>query len=292
MIRVEKARLKHFEAVYRLVVRLDNRYNSKSDWKRLFIDHFNSGETYCGYILLDNDKVVGFLGLVFAKRKFGGRETKFCNMTSWIVDSQYRNRSLFLLKPVLRLKDCIITNFTASKTVSTILNTLNFEGLGDVLCIILPLPTLSTFRVFCERTKILFNRKAKRHLNVEEKRLYSDHSFLDSKCIHILLKKSVDSCYIIAKRSVWRGIPLLQLHYVSNSKLFAKCIDALRVIAAVRFRVVSIMVDKRFLKGEKIRCVINYKLQSPRYYKSNLTKQTEDLDNIDHLYSEFMLLNI
>ena len=292
MIKVEKARLKHFEAVYRIVARLDSRYNSKSDWKRLFIDHFNSGETYYGYILLDNDEVVGFLGLIFAKRKIDGLETNFCNITSWIVEREYRSQSLSLLKPVLRLKDYIITTFTGSKTVSIILNTLKFKGLGDDLFIIVPLLTLSTFRVFNGRTRILFNRKTKRYLNVEEKRLYSDHSFPGSKCIHILFKESFDTCYIIAKRPVWKGIPFLQIHYISNVELFAKCIDALRVIAPLRFRVVSIMVDKRFLKGEKIRGAINYKLKSPRYYKSNLTNPTEDLDNIDHLYSEFMLLNI
>lgn len=291
MIKVEKARINHFEAVYGLLVRLYS-HNSKSDWKRLFVDHFNSGETYFGYILLDNEKVVGFLGLVFAKREIDGLETRFCNLTSWIVDFKYRNKSLLLLKPVLKLKNYIITNFTGSETVGMILDTLKFKGLGDDLFIILPLPTLSAFRVLNGSTRIFFNKKTKRHLNVQEKRLYNDHSFSGSKCIHILFKKSFNTCYIIAKRPVWKGIPFLQVHYISNRELFAECIDALRVIAPLRFRVVSIMVDKRFLKGEKIRGAINYKLKSPRYYKSNLTNPTEDLDNIDHLYSEFMLLNI
>lgn len=292
MIKVEKASLKHFEAVYQLLVKFNDQYNAKSDWKNLFIDHFNSGETYCGYILLDNDKVVGFLGLIFAKRKIGGSEVKFCNIGNWIVLAEYRNRSMALLRPVLKLNNYVLTNFTASKTVGTIFKTLKFKELGDGLCIILPLPTLSTFRVFNKRTKILFNKETKRHLNDEEKRIYSDHSFPGFKCIHILFKKSFDTCYIIAKRSIWKGIPFLQIHYVSNSEIFAKCIDTLRVIAPFRFRVVSIMVDKRFLKGEKIKYVINYKLQSPRFYKSNLTNSPEDLDNIDHLYSEFVVLNI
>jgi len=292
MIKIEKACFKHFDAVYRLVVRIDDRCNSKNDWKNLFIDHFNSGETYSGYILLDNDKVVGFLGLIFAKRKIGGYEVKFCNFTSWIVLKEYRNRSMALLRPVLKLNNIVLTNFTPSNTVGTILKALKFKKLDKRILIILPLPNIAVLKFFTKKVSFFYGDEVKKVLEKDELRIFSDHSCPDFRCKHVLFKDVSGTCYIISTIAYTKRIPFLHIHYVSNAEIFAKYIDIFRMIAPFKFNVSGIIMDKRFLKGEKIKYVINYSLQTPRYYKSNLTNSPKDLDNIDHLYSEFVLLNI
>ena len=293
MIKIEKACLKHFEAVYRLLVRIDDRCNSKNDWKNLFIDHFNSGETYSGYSLLDNDKVVGFLGLIFAKRTIGDSEIKFCNITSWIVLKEYRNRSMALLRPVLKLNNYVLTNFTASKTVGTILKTLKFKELGKIFIIISPLPNIAVLKLlFTKKVRIIYGNKVKEVLGKDELRIFFDHSLPDFRCKHVVIKDVTGTCYIVSTRAFRKRIPFLHIHYVSNAEIFAKYVDIFRMIAPFKFKVAGIIMDKRFLKGERIKYVINCNLQSPRFYKSNLTNSPKDLDKIDHLYSEFVVLNI
>ena len=73
MINIKKVRLEHFEEIYILIKQLGNKKISKDDWKNIFIDPFKSGEGYCGYILTDNNKIKGFLGLIFSKRLINNR---------------------------------------------------------------------------------------------------------------------------------------------------------------------------------------------------------------------------
>ena len=292
MIKIEKARFKHFEAVYKLLLKLEGPYNTKSDWKNLFFDHFHSGETHFGYILLDNDVIVGFLGLIYSKRKVDDHKITFCNIGNWIVLPEYRNKSINLLIPVLKLDDCVLTNFTASKTVSTILKTLKFKELGDNIIIILPLPDLAILKLFNKKIEIVYDNQIKKFLSIDEMRIFNDHSCPDFKCKNILLKDARGTCYIVAKRAYRKSIPFLHIHYLSNAEIFAEYVDIFRMIVPFKFKVAGIIVYKRFLKGKKIKYVINYKLQSPRYYKSTLKNSFSDLSNIDHLYSEFMVLHI
>jgi len=292
MIKIQKATLGHFEAVYKLLNTLKDQHNSRKDWENIFIDHFNSEETYFGYILLDDDVVVGFLGLIFSRRLFNHREIKFCNIGNWVVSPKYRNKSINLLFPVLKIEDCVLTNFTASPTVCKIFKTLKFKELGDNFYIILPVPSLSFFNFFKKEVKILYGDSIKKHLSQNELQIYKDHVYPDFKCKHILFKDEGGTCYIIAKRAYRKRLPFLHIHYISNAKIFSKHVGGFRMFAPSKFKVVSIIVDKRFLDGRTLKYVFSFKLQSQRFYKSNLKNSNEGLNTLDHLYSEFIVLNI
>lgn len=292
MVKTEKASLEHFEAVYKLFLNFNYRRNAKSDWRRLFANHFHSEESHFGYVLLDNDKVVGFLGLIFARRKINNCDIKFCNIGNWIVAPEFRNKSIILLMPVLKLKDYVLTNFTASETVATILKTLKFKVLDDKFVTILPVPNLSSLKLLNKKMRIYYDDQIKNYLNHDDLRIFNDHSNPDFNCKHILFKDPSGVCYIVAKRAYIRKIPYLRIHYISNVEIFAKYIDALRIIVPFKFKVAVIIVDKTFLKGKEVKYVINYKWPRPRLYKSNHKDAVCDLKNIDNLYSEFMLLNI
>ena len=292
MVKIERAQLEHFEDIYKLLLSFKYTRNTKNDWKNLFIDHFQSEKNYYGYILKDGERIVGFINYLFAKRKFNGKVVTFCNIGSWIVLEKYRNKSLSLLMPLLRIKDCIFTNFTASKTVYKILKTLRFKEVGDDFIIIPPIPGISFLEIFESDTRILFGERVKKYLNEDELIIYNDHSNPEFKCKHILLKDSMGTCYIIAKRAYRNKVPFLHIHYISNSKIFSEHAGILRVICPFYFKVFSIIVDKRFLGSEKINNVISYNLQSHRLCKSNLSHPVDNLEKIDHLYSEFIILDI
>jgi hypothetical protein len=292
MVKIEKAQIEHFEDIYKLLLSFKYTRNTKNDWKNIFIDHFQSEKNYYGYILKDGERIVGFINYLFAKRKFNGKVVTFCNIGSWIVLEKYRNKSLSLLMPLVRLNDCILTNFTASKTVYKILKTLKFKEVGDDFIIILPIPGISFLEIFKSDIKILYGEDVKRYLKEDELVIYNDHSNPDFKCKHILLKDCEGICYIIAKKAYRNQLPFLHIHYIGNSRIFSKYVGILRVLCPFYFKVLAIIVDKRFLGSEKINNVISDKLQSHRLCKPNLTYSADSLKKIDHLYSEFIVLHI
>ena len=292
MVKIERAQLEHFEDIYKLLLSFKYTRNTKNDWKNLFKDHFQSEKNYYGYILKDGERIVGFINYLFAKRKFNGKVVTFCNIGSWIVLEKYRNKSLSLLMPLVRLNDCILTNFTASKAVYKILKTLKFKEVGDDFIIIPPIPGISFLEIFKSDIRILFGGKVKKYLNEDELIINNDHSNPDFKCKHILLKDCEGICYIIAKRAYRNRLPFLHIHYIGNSRIFSKYVGVIRILCPFYFKVLSIIVDKRFLGSEKINNVISDKLQSHRLCKPNLTYSVGDLRKIDNLYSEFIVLHI
>jgi hypothetical protein len=292
MIKIQKATLDHFDAVYPLIENLNDLHNTKEDWYNIFIDNFHSRESYVGYVLLDNETVVGFLGLIFSKRKFHNHEINFCNIGNWIVSKEYRNKSINLLFPVLKLEDYVLTNFTASPTVCKIFKTLKFKELGNDFYIIPPIPSLGSFLFFKKEVNIIYADQVKKHLSKDELRIFNDHSNPDFNCKHILFKDEGGTCYIIAKTAYRNRLPFLHIHYISHANNFSRHIGWFKMLAPFKFNVVSIIIDKRFLSGEKLRHIVPYKLQSPRFYKSNIKNYSLDLNVIDHLYSEFVVLHI
>jgi len=292
LIKVEKARSNHFEEVYELLKELGGENIAKSDWKNIFIDHFNSGEKYYGYILTDNGRIKGFLGLVFSHRLINKRKIKFCNIGNWIVDPKYRNKSNNLLFPVLRLENVVLTNFTASPIVSAIFKTLKFEELDDKFYIIPPIPSLSILEYRSDFIQILNDVLAKKYLSKDDIKLFSDHSNKDFNIYHIIMRSSIGYCYIIAKKAYRNKLPFLHIYYINDIKLFLKYINIFRIMVPYKFKVISVIIDQRFLNGQIIDYTISYKLQSPRFCRAKLKKPIIDLQLIDHLYSEFVLLNI
>src|SRR4051812_48527732 len=50
-----------------------------------------------GYVLADGKKIVGILSTVFSTQEVMGHSERFCNMSSWYVEPDYRNQSSQLL---------------------------------------------------------------------------------------------------------------------------------------------------------------------------------------------------
>ena len=291
MINIKKAKFEHFEDIYILLKQLGNNNIKKNDWKNIFVNHFNSGENYFGYILIDDNKIKGFIGLIISKRFINNQQIKFANIGNWIVEKKYRNKSINLLLPILKMKNVILTNFTASSTVSSILKTLNFNELGDSFYIIPPLPTLSKY-FMKNNYKIFYNKSVKEKLSLVEKNIYKDHSKPDFNINHILIKNDSVDCYIIAKKAYRNKMPFLHILYISNPKIFNNSIHIFKLAIAIKFQVVSLIIDERLLRKEKIKFAFSYKLQSPRFYKLNGINYFNELEYLDHLYSEFILLSI
>ena len=286
MSRVLKARPEDFERVYPLLAQFNNPYVDKETRRRLFAGHWDSDEGYCGTMLIEADRVVGFLGLVFSRRHIGDKEERFCNLTSWIVEPAHRKKSIFLLIPVLKLRGLTLTDFTPSKEVYALLKKAGFRDLETHCRYILPFPRTS-------RGGRLSQLSVGPGSSLDDSvsglnPILKDHIPLDCHALHIQME--FGECVIVLTRLVRRKPPfrLGVIHHISDVASFRRSIGSMAGRICRRFGVNALYVDERFLGGWRIPFSIKKKLDWPQVYRS------EDLEpeTIDSLYSERILLKI
>jgi hypothetical protein len=284
MATVKKVLKEDFELVYPLFEQLNHSRANQDCWKQLFINHWNLQEDYFGYILVEGERAVGFLGLIFSSMPVNHEKQRFCNFTSWVVHKDYRSESIKLLLPVLNLKEYTLTSLTMSADTYFIFKKLGFSDLEDKVVIIPPLPKPSGFS---KKNKISVNSPTiSRSLDETNLKIYQDHSHLNAH--HILVQTEQGQCLIIATRPIKKNLPFAHLHYISDLNIFLECIDKIRMFVCLRLKVVALIVDKRYLRKNKIPQSWEYPLPRPRMYRSKHLKK----DDITTLYSELIFLNL
>lgn len=283
-VQVRKAYARDFDQIYTSLLAAHDPRIDKEDWRQLFIKHWDIPEDYHGYMLVDDEKVVGFLGTIFSARKIGNQEYRFCNLTSWIVKPEHRQRSLFLLFPLLKLKDYTFTNLSAQKHVAAIHRELGFTEIGSRAQIVLPLSGFSfhgnnKYRIILDKDKI------KDILRNDELAIFNDH--LKFKCRHLLITSGNDYCYLVASTLIKKMVPILYIHYIGNLDLFLKMINKVALRILYHFKSLGMIIEERFVKGQNLRGAIQYDLPQYKLFKSSFL-QAKDIDN---LYTERILLN-
>lgn len=258
--------------------------NSQIDWRNIFNCSWQQ-EDYCGYGLFDGKEIVGFLGLIFSSRTLGDRVENFCNIHTWVVKPQYRDRSISLILPVLKLKDMTLTDLSPAPTVIAILQRLGFTILDSKLCILLPF----SVRNSNDLKKIQLTQEKKQiadWLSKEDFRLFQDHANY-SGCSHLLIENSKNYCYIIYTIVRQAFFSYCYIQYISNIQMFSQYSGSIRADIAKHSRTPLIVVDSRLVASMKLPFSYDLPFSFPKLYKSSNLKPTQ----IDNLYSELVLLN-
>ncbi|HSS20760.1 MAG TPA: hypothetical protein VLL54_11850 [Pyrinomonadaceae bacterium] len=280
MLTIRKANSEDFERVYPLLESFGESPIAKETWRKIFVTPWHTDEDFCGYVLLNDDEVKGYLGLVFSQRISHERNEKFCNMTSWIVTEDSRSKSLAMVLKALELKDYTFTNFTASPTVAQILVKLGFTEFAVDQLVLLPVPRSGMSGVEFSLDDIGEN------LDGEDRRIFDDHQGLN--CRHLLLQSAKGKCYVLLKNTTRKRLPFAKVHYLSNVDVFHECIESLVAGICLRLRVFGLMVDERYLAGRTFRGARPYPHQRKAYFKSS---SILDEKTIDTIYSELVLLH-
>jgi hypothetical protein len=273
-----------FHEVFPLLQALDGLL-TENYWRNIFNYNWNNGEEYCGYGLFDGKEIVGFVGLIFSDRVIENKTEHFCNMSTVIVKQQYRAYSLFLLQPVLKLKNNTITDLTPSSAVCRLLQRLGFKELDSRLKILIPFKTFKRGREanvsFTQDKELIENT-----LKGEELKVFQDH--LPYKCGHLLTYAGSGHCYVIYTKVKSAQLPYCHIQYISDLTLFSKTSMTIRSEIAKEGKTAFVFVDSRLVKGVKLpfSCVLPFRW--PRFYKSSGLKP----EQIDNLYSENILLNL
>lgn len=103
-----------------------NNLNNYKFNNEIFEIEWNDNKNY-GFIIEDKNKIRGFIGGFYSQINFSFGLSNYINMTSWCVETNYRNLGLQLLEKFLDCKNCVFTNFSASVDVEKILPRYSFD---------------------------------------------------------------------------------------------------------------------------------------------------------------------
>jgi hypothetical protein len=285
VIRVEKIDCANFKGVNDILTDIWST-DSEERGRKIFEYQWERDETHCGLILMDGNKTVGFLGMIFSRRLINDKVEKFCNLTSWFVCKDYRSRAIFLILPLLGMKGYTITDLTPSKNVYRIQNKLGFKDLETKGRLLLPFgrrlfqPKYSPINVTHDLATI------EQKLEGQNLKIFNDHKHYP--CFHFLLTCKDRYCYIIYTKLRRKRIQHAHLHYISDPNQFALAYRDIRKSILDHTKAYFLLIDSRLVKNKKLPLSICLPYRAPKQYVSSTLKP----EQIDNLYSELVMLNL
>ncbi len=286
MVTVCKATLDHFDRIHPLLLHFRQTRLERDQWRRIFSLRWSRHHDHFGYVLMDGDRVIGFLGTLFFERTVRDREHRFCDLFCWIVPEEYRQHSLLLLFPVLKLQDTTLMSLTPSRGASLVLAKFGFMVL-ETHTVILPF-LLSPgggrgVRLVTEPERI------RGLLSGQERIVFRDHDL--PGCGQLLLQAEGDenrTCYLVFNTVRKKGIRFTQLYHVGDPELFRQGLSRLQRYFLLHNRTLFTLVDRRLLGGMRPGPCREHVLRYPRLYRPAGLEPAQ----VDNLYSELLLMRL
>jgi hypothetical protein len=201
---------------------------SAEEWAGAFLQHWGVEKPNNGFMLRDDEQIVGGIGAIYSQRLIRGKPERFCNITSWCVLDKYRSQSMRLAMAVTSQPDFHFTDLTPTEVVSKTLQFLKFKPMNErhVVCPNLPwpFPHLAGVRIVKDSNAI------EQVLSPEDARVYRDHKHL-LWLNHLAVGRTGDFCHVIYKKNHLKGLPgafvlgfsdagqFLKYHYALGSHL-------------------------------------------------------------------------
>jgi len=313
MIEIHKAYTEDFEILYPVLKELDAAI-PKETWRQLFVRHWDSHENYVGLKLVIDNKIAGFLGLIFSERIINGNIEKICNWSSLIALKEYRDgvTPKQLILKALEVEDCTIAGLTPTDKLYKIYMGLGFKELDNGIRLLFRLG----FNCRKYKKNIYYNDSVAQYLNEKDLKIFNDHKKFN--CSHILVKTEKGCIYILLRKCRYPlnklNLPrvifyanilikkILGYSFLSSRPSFGKvhyCNDfeslSLHINKHIndickRTEIKGLLIDERFLNHRKIKNSIKGSWQKS-VYKSNSKNPILPAD-IDSLYSELFLLDL
>ncbi|RXJ46036.1 hypothetical protein [Gelidibacter gilvus] len=286
-----------FDQIYQLFIEVYGK-QPFDGFKKAFFDH----DLLLGYCLIDTSietqPMVGYFGCFTYYRTIDDIPVKFYNSHTWIVKEAYRKQSLKLLMPYMRLKDGIVTNFSANGKVAQILEQLKFSKLGIVNTIIKPSYSMTSFLAQVKIKSIpIQSAITKWHepyiglsLNLklpnQEKTLELVLKAVDKKPAWV---KQINNLArsLTTKPLVTKSYFLYKVHYTNSPEMLIENVDSLIHYLFFKKKVGGLVLPESFIE------VLPSDRIDTQYKDTIYVKANQDgIPMIDYLYSEVFYLNI
>jgi len=236
-----------------------------------------------GFMLLDDETVVGAYLAFYSEREIDGRPERFCNLAAWCVLPRYRLHSLRLLKALLAQDGYHFTDLSPSGNVVDVNRRLGFRFLDTTTMLVpnLPWPSLPGRGAISSDPAVIERTLAGRDLA-----LYRDH-VATAAAHHLVLIRGGESCYVVFRKERYRRVPgFATILHVSNPDLFRGMTRPLARHLLLRHGAVGTLVEARIAARPPRPSV---QVQPPRR-RMFLSPRLAPSD-IDYLYSELVCVS-
>ncbi len=230
-----------------------------------------------GFMLTDDDDVVGAYLAIYSQREIDGRQERFCNLAAWCVLEEHRSQGLKLVRAILRQPGYTFTDLSPSGNVVPLNKRLRFAELDTATAAVpnLPWPVSGRVQVTSDLATI------GRQLSGRDLEIFRDHAHA-AAAHHVLVTDGGQSCYLIFRRDRRKRMPLFgSILYVSNPDLFHRAQRQVSRHLLLRHRVPVTLAELRVV-GRRPRGAAMVPHPRPKMFKSDHVRA----DQVDYLYSE------
>jgi len=261
-------------------------------WREIFEYRWRKHGSDLGFVLIDRQEIVGFLGLIYSERPLdsGGRAT-ICNLTSWYVRPSYRGWGALLLRAAIGREDVTFTSLTPGVETSSMLQALRFDVLPKRR-FFLPLGHLKTWRM--RGPSIAFDPGVVRgSLSAPHQRIFDDHQ--PHGVMQLLVRDGAEQAYAVVKRRtvskafgalpISLRVPYSEILYCSSPELLVRHLERVKLAILARQGTLALAADESIIPPSVKASAVS---KSDRFA---LSRQPEP-PALDLLYSELVLLPI
>lgn len=257
-------------------------------WNPVWKSRINQDTHYnLGAVIMDDQQIVGYLGMISVKRRINDKDLSFASGTTWAIDDGYR---IYLFKAMKLIFDNIdvILDLTAIDSVQLALkDILHFSEFDNKMYRFHPFLLIP----YSFKNTIIEVKSANMIVDPTIKNEYVDHCQITQiKCLDYNRKN--DHIYVflsIRKRYVKGKFPINIARILKISKSINHYLDILKIIGYIQRNYALIVeCDSHFFNEQKFPCYIAKEVSVKRYIKNNAKEPI----NIDYLYSEYSILSV
>ena len=229
-----------------------------------------------GYMLVDKEEIVGVYLAFHSQRLIAGTIERFCNLSAFCVQPEYRAQGMLLLRTIVRREGLHLTDFSPSGNVIALNKRLGFKCLDTSTALLLNFPALS------QRVRIITDRgRIREMLSYRERKIFDDHQNA-SAAIHLLATDGADYCYVIARRDRRKRLRIFaSILFVSDQAAFARFASQICASLLRYHRALATLAELRVVGTAPKRSKL-LKHSRPKMFKSSSLSSI----HVDYLYSE------
>ena len=251
---------------------------SASTWQRALVVPWKVDAPNHGFLLRNEQRIVGVNLAFYSERVITGQPQRFCNLGAWCVLPDFRSHSVRLLRALLGQGGYHFTDLSPSGSVVPLNLRLKFLPLDTATALIPSLP----WPIVGWRTRISANPETiEGALAGTDLDLYRDHKEA-AAAYHLVVQRGGESCYVMFRKVTRKNLPVFAaILHVSNDELFQQEIIPLTRHLLIRYRILATLAELRIVK-RRPRLSVMLSAPRPKMYRSSTLEPSQ----IDDLYSE------
>ena len=275
-----------FDSAFDLITRVfGDSTIKKAAWQRLFSSYWDEGPGHCGYAVLDGDRTIGFLSILFSQQNLAGKHLTIGNLSSLVIDPNYSKYGVRMLREANRLPYSY-TVYTPIRPVYAFLKRIGFVDIDQQLVLVFKTPGFRRAKANGAVDVSVNVAEFSSDLNELEQRILEDHGGLDLS--FLFLKEGRDTCFVLTQAMESSGVRFAFPLHVSNPALLqrhsALALPKLLGSTSTQF----MAIDQRLLGGHPLPMSFTFPVATRRLCRP----QDPEALQADNLYSEFPLLGV